>query len=371
MNNLSRWLLVSLGLLGSGASRPLTAPSAAERNFEVFWRTFRDHYALFALYGVDWEAAYRQYQPLVTAQTTPATLDTMLMDMVRPLADGHIYFLRANQPFYKGQPRRNGFNTAFGKDKTAFWNTASTVLQRTGFEPMRGRGPVLKALQPIYFTRSSTVGYVRLTRCFFNLTGAIGSARQERADSRLLLASFDTTLARLADCPTLVLDFRANGGGHSGVAMARRFCQARRLTHYKATRQPGGYEQFTLQQACYLEPLPGQKSGPAPGPRRIFLLVNDATASAAEDFTVSMSQEPGVVTIGSNTRGMLSDMYASKLSNGLMFTLSSQRYYAADRTLLEGIGIAPQINVADDPAALARADDPVLARSLALAAAKP
>ena len=40
---------------------------------------------------------------------------------------------------------------------------------------------------------------------------------------------------------------------------------------------------------------------------------------------------------------MLSDMYAGKLSNGLTFTLSNQRYYAPDRTLLEGRGVVPSV----------------------------
>jgi len=43
--------------------------SDPEYNFEVFWHTFAEHYALFELKGVDWQSVYATYRPMVDAET--------------------------------------------------------------------------------------------------------------------------------------------------------------------------------------------------------------------------------------------------------------------------------------------------------------
>ncbi len=70
-----------------------------EYNFEFFWRTFDEQYALFELKSVAWDQAYHSYHPQINArssrETLFATMATMAT-MLRPLKDGHI---RLNTPW--------------------------------------------------------------------------------------------------------------------------------------------------------------------------------------------------------------------------------------------------------------------------------
>jgi len=60
-----------------------------EVNFEVFWHTFEENFALFPLTGVDWRSLYEQYRPQVNSNTTDEELFSILCEMIVPLNDGH------------------------------------------------------------------------------------------------------------------------------------------------------------------------------------------------------------------------------------------------------------------------------------------
>ena len=77
----------------------------------------------------------------------------------------------------------------------------------------------------------------------------------------------------------------------------------------------------------------------------IIILTNGKTASSAEDFTILFYQLPSVTTIGSNTSGMLSDMFGGNVSNKISFTLSNQHYYSTDNKILEDIGVPVEIEI--------------------------
>ena len=58
-------------------------------NFDVFWRTFHEQYALFELKGVVWDRAHHDYLPQINANTSQDTLFAIMVAMLRPLKDGH------------------------------------------------------------------------------------------------------------------------------------------------------------------------------------------------------------------------------------------------------------------------------------------
>lgn len=47
-----------------------------ENNFEILWEDFNEHYALFGVKSVNWNALYHQYRPMVSASTTENDFDT-------------------------------------------------------------------------------------------------------------------------------------------------------------------------------------------------------------------------------------------------------------------------------------------------------
>jgi len=134
-----------------------------------------------------------------------------------------------------------------------------------------------------------------------------------------MLTIFDSLLTSLSNKKALIIDIRTNGGGHGGIELASRFVKEKTLTHYKAIRQKGSYENFTTLIPNYIEPNKGVQFL-----KPVAILTNDKTASSAEDFTISLYKQSNITTIGTNTSGMLSDMFGTDLSNKISFTLSNQ-----------------------------------------------
>ncbi|MCB2379274.1 S41 family peptidase [Hymenobacter sp. BT635] len=355
-------LLGLLFLITAGSTLVPPRLSRPEKDFEKFWQTYKDHYAFFALHHVDWEQTYATFRPTITARTTPAELQATLARMVEPLRDGHITIARGDKILYKGTSQRHSYKTDFREVQETYWQTAYQNLQAAGFEPVRGLGSQVGKFQVLYLSKSSgNVGYLRLSRCFAELSGVMGSTRQEQQDQQRLLGLFDAALRELSACRALIVDLRGNGGGHSGKEMASRLSVGRHLTHFTAERRPGGYEQFTPLAPYYLTPNPGLNYQ-----QPVVLLTNDGTASSAEEFVLALYRQPHVTTIGDNTAGMLSDMYPAQLSGKVTFTLSHQRYYSPDSVLLEGRGVPVRLPVAYPRQALDQRHDPVLARALAV-----
>ncbi|TGE13872.1 S41 family peptidase [Hymenobacter elongatus] len=357
------WLLLIV-LLTTGSTLPVhnasQRVSQPEKDFEVFWQTYKDHYAFFRLHNVDWDKAYATYRPTITARTTAAELQATLIQMVKPLEDGHITLVKGDEFLYKGTSKRHSYKTEFREVQDAYWQTAYQTLQAAGFENVRAVGLVVGRYQLLYLSKSArNVGYIRLTRCFAELSGVMGTERQEKEDHQRLLALFDDAVREMSSCTAIILDVRGNGGGHSGPAMASRFASRRHLTHLVAERQPGGYERFSAPTPVYLAPNPQLHYD-----RQLIVLTNDGTASSAEELVVSLYQQPNVTTIGDNTAGMLSDMYQGRLSGKVQFTLSHQRYYAADSTLLESIGVPVRLPVAHSRKELEQHLDPAITKAL-------
>ncbi|WP_022824386.1 S41 family peptidase [Hymenobacter norwichensis] len=351
------WVLPFHGALAQVG--PATTASVPEQSFEAFWHAFRDHYAFFPQKQVDWEATYATYRPQVSAQTTDSELVAIFRQMVEPLHDGHITIARGETMLYKGESTRNSFKQIFKSVQPQFWQVAHQQLQAAGFAPVQASGPVFKEKPLLYTTRTATVGYLHLTRFFAEAKGVMGTAAQEKRDAKLLEKHVSKALAQMADCQVLLIDVRDNGGGHSGYELAGRFSDQRVLANYKAIRQAGSYEQFGEPQAFYLTP--------AKGPRftgSVVLLTSDQTASAAEDFTLALAQRPQVVRVGTATKGMLSDMYGTRLPNGLEITLSNQRYTTPQGQVLEDVGVAPTVFVENTLPDLERQHDAVLAQAL-------
>lgn len=355
-------ILLLAAVVLTTSSMPGPRLSAPEKDFEVFWKTFKDNYAFFGLHQVDWDRVYATHRPTITAQTTPAELQATLVAMITPLQDGHITLSKGDEILYKGTTARHSFKQEFKPVQDVYWQTAYQGLQAAGFEPVRALGPVVGKYAVLYVAKSSqNLGYLRLTRCFAEMSGILGNTRQEKQDHQRLLALFDQAVGELRSCRAIVLDLRGNGGGHSGREMASRFGTSRRLTHFTATRQSGGYEQFSPLQPFYITPNPALHYD-----KQLVILINDGTASSAEELVLSLYQQPNVTTIGDNTAGMLSDMFQAQLPSKIELPLSHQRYFATDTTLLEGRGVPVKLPVSHSRQDLDQHHDPVIAKALAV-----
>jgi len=349
------FLLFALGL--TAQSQTIKKISQPEKDFETFWKTFKNNYAFFQLKGINWDSTYTKFRPMVSKKTNQKKLITILGQMVEPLKDGHITISKGEEILYKVK-KPSYFKQEFKGIESAFWQTVYKTLEDNNFSAVKGIGPVFKDENLFYVSQSSSLGYIRITRCFAN-PESIFDDKKEIGDTKLILTLFDSIITSLASKKSIIIDIRANGGGHGGIELASRFTNEKILTHYKAIRTKGNYESFTKLEPNYLTPNNGTRYL-----NPIIILTNDKTASSAEDFTISLYQLPRVTTIGTNTSGMLSDMFSGNISNKISFTLSNQRYYTTDNKLLEDIGVPVKIVIKNTKQDIKNKIDPVIIKAI-------
>jgi len=349
------FLLFALGL--TAQSQTIKKISQPEKDFETFWKTFKNNYAFFQLKGINWDSTYTKFRPMVSKKTNQKKLITILGQMVEPLKDGHITISKGEEILYKVK-KPSYFKQEFKGIESAFWQTVYKTLEDNNFSAVKGIGPVFKDENLFYVSQSSSLGYIRITRCFAN-PESIFDDKKEIGDTKLILTLFDSIITSLASKKSIIIDIRANGGGHGGIELASRFTNEKILTHYKAIRTKGNYESFTKLEPNYLTPNNGTRYL-----NPIIILTNDKTASSAEDFTISLYQLPRVTTIGTNTSGMLYDMFSGNISNKISFTLSNQRYYTTDNKLLEDIGVPVKIVIKNTKQDIKNQIDPVIIKAI-------
>ena len=331
--------------------------SRQEKDFEKFWITFRDNYAFFQLKGVNWDETYKKYRPKISNKTTETELVKIFGEMVEPLKDGHITISKGEEILYKVK-KPSLFKKEFKGIEKDLWKTSFETLQNNGFSEIKGIGPIVKDENLYYVSQNSEIGYIRISRCFGNIE-SIFDDKKEVEDTKLMLSLFDSILNSFSKTKGIIIDIRANGGGHGGEDLASRFAIQKIITHYKATRIKGGYESITEMGPIYITPSTGVKYL-----NPIVILTNDKTASSAEDFTISLYKQKNVTTIGTNTSGMLSDMFGTDLSNKISFTLSNQRYYSTEKMQLEDIGVPVKIEIVNTKKDIENRTDPVILKAI-------
>jgi carboxyl-terminal processing protease len=315
-----------------------------EWNFEVLWHTFAEHYAFFELHQVDWQAQYKTYRPLVTASTTRRDLFDILVDLVEPLSDPHIYVAR-------------GAATRYSPDRPQLW--APMWPQIVGLL----KRPYLHSEvhqagndKLFYGMLDEGIGYLSI------LTMIEFAAEQE--DERVVLAeAMDRILLEFKDANALIIDVRTNSGGHASNALliASRFADQQRLVFSRQTRQGDGY---TPLHEFRVEPR-GERQFTGP----VVVLTSRAMFSAGEIFVMCMRAFPHVTVVGEATAGAHSNMVEKSLPKGWPFGLSNQVCFAHDGQVYEEVGIPPDVEVKMSSKARGSDCDPVLDEALEILAA--
>ncbi len=331
--------------------------SQPEKDFETFWTAFKDNYAFFKLKNVNWDSTYKKYRPVVSKITKENELVSILGQMVEPLKDGHITISKGGEILYKSK-KPSQFRQEFKGIEKQFWQTVDTTLIKNSFQKPVGVGPIFKNEHLYYFSKSEQVGYIRIARCFADPESLFDDPK-EIEDTKLMLRLFDSLLNQVSNTNALIIDLRANGGGHGGLELASRFVIKKTLTHYKAIKKKGNYESFSPLEPQYISPNNGTTYL-----KQVIILTNDKTASSAEDFTISLYKQNNVATVGTNTSGMLSDMFGVELSNKISFTLSNQAYFSINKEILEDKGVPVNFQIINTKQDIENKQDPLIIKAI-------
>jgi len=327
-------------------------------NFEVFSRTWAEHYISFDLRKTDWGDIVRANRPKITARTTPAELFDILAGMIRPFDDAHTFL---DAPELKRQ--LHGLRS--GTDRVV----------RGGFTEFRSKGmPALLAVTersylqaPLHKWCRDQIQYGHLDRTTGYLRILSFGGYSEVPGFAAGLAALEAALDSVFSDPALgrlVIDVRINFGGDDpyGLAIASRLAASEYLAYTKEARaDPVDRDRWTPGDPSWVRPSsrPGFR-----GP--IAELIGPLTVSAGETFTQAlMGRTPHVTRIGENTQGVFSDVLVRRLPNGWRFGLPNEVFRTPEGTTFDGMGIPPDIPVpvfADEDVTAGK--DPGLAKAL-------
>jgi C-terminal processing protease CtpA/Prc len=297
-----------------------------ERVFDKVWQTFDEHYALFEVKGVDWQALHDEYHPQISGDSSEEELFDVLTRMLSHLDDNHV-MLRATslgKDFNAGN--LGPYIADLGLDGALEWLDQRPLASSS----FRSEPRLAGADRIQYGWLDDRVGYLHL--------GAF-------EDVAVSAAAVDTILLAMTDARAWIVDVRFNSGGDDrvGKAVADRFADRRRL--YMVTRDRHGPEHDDFGRARYwhVDPAIHAFNGP------VILLTNRLTISAAENFALAMRTLPHVTVVGDTTSGCMADMQWFDLPNGWRVSLSRNLFVDYDDRCWEGIGVPPDTVIAALP----------------------
>jgi hypothetical protein len=321
-------------------------PDTPQNNFEVFARTWAEHYISFDLKHTDWEKVVAANRPRVTTETRPAELFEILSGMIEPFGDAHT-FVNASSI----EKMFRGYRPGAERARPSALDVTDRVFVK---------GPLRKFCQDQlqYGHVDDTTGYLRILS-FSGFSAKRGFA----AGLEELEAALDTIFSD-GRLEALIVDVRVNYGGTDpyGLAIASRLATAPYLAYSKVARaDPVDRKQWT----------PADPNRVAPSARPGFRgpvveLIGPTTISAGETFTQAlMGRTPLVTRIGENTQGVFSDVLSRRLPNGWTFGLPNEVFLTPAGVAFDGPGIPPDIRVAVfDPADLSAGRDPAMMKAL-------
>jgi carboxyl-terminal processing protease len=378
------------------------AVSARIATLEEVWRTVRDRFYDPHLHGLDWSAVRERYLPDATRASSEEALASVINSMLSELQASHTRYYTPYEPEYyqlsdifSGALRRRGLERAFPGGRISYPGIGvlsrldmqggsvtvgvieGTPAQQVGllagdvivfadggpFQPVQSfRGKVGKEVvlglrrADAFLQKSVTPIDIEPNKMF--LDGLRASARIIRANGRSIAyvhvwsyagSVYQRTLEHLLsqdplnDADALIWDLRDGWGG--AIPEYLDLFNARAPT-MQVTDRNGANE---LENVKWRKP--------------VAMLVNGGTRSGKEILAYGFKKYRLGEVIGSRTEGAVLAATAFLIGGGLLLLAVEDVYVDGER--LEGVGVAPTIEVQADPTAMDLAD-PQLNRAVAV-----
>ena len=388
-------------------------PSAEQRQetFDIVWRTVKEKHFDPTHGGVDWDKVREQYAPRAAAAKSDSEFYGLLRQMLGELHQSHFNIIPPeavvddNSPepkaggigidlrLVEGQPmitrvepgsnaERAGLRTGFIIKRIDDTNAdqviamfarskeseAMRTLRITRTLMARINGAPDTTVRIAYLdghdqTREATLARERLKGEMSQRLGNFPPQYTEFEAKRLaggvgyirfnifvmiLMDRIKTTIRGMSDAPGIIIDLRGNPGGVGGMS----FGIAGVLTNAQASlgtmRMRAGYQNFAI--------FP--QSNPYLGP--VAILTDGGSASTSEIFAGGMQELGRAVVVGERTAGAALPSIFQKLPTGALFQYAIADFRTPKGTLIEGRGVAPDVEVKLTRRALLGSSDPQL-----------
>ncbi len=369
------------------------------------WGVIHFFYPYLDLIG-DWDAAFRQSLPALTAAADEAAYARALLELMAHIADGHTG-VRGNpgiqQVLGEAWPH---LEVRILEDQVAVTAVdpalsglaVGDVIVGVDGEPIARRIERLLPLTPASTeltqrtraARSALAG-AKDSTARLEVIGGDGKARHvdvPRATdfwrpaqpegspwkrlrprvgyadlTRLQPDQVDSMLEELRDTDALVLDLRGYPNGTAWPLAARLNARGAKVGAIFRRREVSGLEAEESEGGYYFaQPLPEPRSWTYRG--KVVMLLDERAISQSEHTALFMEQAAGATFIGSPTAGANGDVTNFPLPGGAWVTFTGHDVRHADGRQLQRVGIVPDVPAAPTLRGLREGRDEVLERAL-------
>jgi hypothetical protein len=280
----------------------------ASENFELLWKTVDENYCFFEEKGIDWNIIKKEYEPLVSENTSEEELFRICSSMLSKLKDGHVNLY-------------SDFNTF------RYWNWFLDYPQNFNWA----------LVERNYLGKD----YIIAGRLKAKNIKSVGYCRYESFDHNITYSNVKEAIKQLGNIKGLIIDIRDNGGG--SMAMVSEFSSCffskKTVSGYVKYKNGPGHKDFSELFPQYIKP---DSSVVFDG--KIIILTNRLVYSAANDFVSIMKTLPNVTVIGDVTGGGGGAPFSSELYNGWKLRVSRDPLFNTKKESIEN-GIMPDIMV--------------------------
>jgi carboxyl-terminal processing protease len=316
--------LVAIGssFIMASCEEELIGPEKANtptNNFELFWKTFDEHYGMFEVKNIDWKAIHDQFKPIINDQMTDEELYKVLSDMIILLNDNHLNLYPTN-----------GVLPAFPGGVLSYRNGQLEILKVQEDYDLE----VARTYTSSYTQLTENIGFGNLANnlAYVNIKGTDGMKEVEK--------QMEKVLTEIADANGVIIDIRGFYGGYDPASQYLAGCFASSEKLYMTTKKRNGpaHSAFTAPIEWYVIPKSGNTYT-----KPVMVLTSRFTQSAGETFGLALEQFDHVTSIGDTTAGSFSDNPNFELYNGWLFSVSVGDYRAPGGISYEGIGMPPDV----------------------------
>jgi len=148
-----------------------------------------------------------------------------------------------------------------------------------------------------------------------------------------LMDRIRAAIRSMTDAPGIIIDVRGNPGGLGGMASGIAGVLEKEQTSLGTMHMRSGHINFAV------FPQPGSYLGP------VVILTDGGSASTSEIFAGGMQEIGRAQVVGERTVGAALPSYFQKLPTGALFQYAIGDFKTPRGTLIEGRGVAPDVEV--------------------------
>ncbi|HLO61098.1 MAG TPA: S41 family peptidase [Bacteroidales bacterium] len=293
-------------------------------NYNYFVRTLNEHYGLFPYKNINWDSLCMYYSQYINQETSPDTLFFTLCRLAGHLKDKHVWIDNDNYAYNYSIGKialTARMDSIFGARKKL---KDSGTIERTYLDKNSFTSPTCNIIAGKI---DSVTGYLSLDWFDGNV---------KKCDSAM-----NKAMHSISGCQYLVVDIRNNIGGtdSSSLLVANYLVKTNHCYQVSKIRDSRDKSGYSLPLYWHTDPRQGS------GFKKIAVLINRYTISAAETFCLALKDQPEILFIGEPTAGAFSDATDAILPNGWHFSYSIGVWTDCQGVLWEGKGIQPDYRI--------------------------